>query len=205
MEGKDDFDSSYGSPVLCTHLRQYEQQAGEIYTKSMFEKVRTELNKEGLLFIKGYVDDISTRTYSIGEFRKANKEWKVVFHHQTKLAACQCQLLERLGIPCSHSYTVLKAEDVQSIPECMQLMRWLKTAKINNPPQNDDQAEKVYMSKLVRIGLVNAACKSLQYLAGNSLKAYKEAMKGIHSLTLRLQSMSLTTTEQDFERNPDVI
>ncbi|ESR41773.1 hypothetical protein CICLE_v10013892mg, partial [Citrus x clementina] len=148
MEGKDDFDSSYGSPVLCTHLRQYEQQAGEIYTKSMFEKVRTELNKEGLLFIKGYVDDISTRTYSIGEFRKANKEWKVVFHHQTKLAACQCQLLERLGIPCSHSYTVLKAEDVQSIPECMQLMRWLKTAKINNPPQNDDQAEKVYMSKL---------------------------------------------------------
>ncbi|KAK9181362.1 hypothetical protein WN944_024499 [Citrus x changshan-huyou] len=205
MEGKDDFDSSYGSPVLCTHLRQYEQQAGEIYTKSMFEKVRVELNKEGLLFIKGYVDDISTRTYSIGEFRKANKEWKVVFHHQTKLAACQCQLLERLGIPCSHSYTVLKAEDVQSIPECMQLMRWLKTAKINNPPQNDDQAEKVYMSKLVRIGSVNAACKSLQYLAGNSLKAYKEAMKGIHSLTLRLQSMSLTTTEQDFERNPDVI
>lgn len=39
MEGKDDFDSSYGSSVLCTHLRQYEQRAGEIYTKSMFEKV----------------------------------------------------------------------------------------------------------------------------------------------------------------------
>ncbi|XP_024046631.1 protein FAR1-RELATED SEQUENCE 5-like [Citrus clementina] len=205
IEGKDDFDSSYGSPILCTHLRQYEQQTGEIYMKSMFEKVRAELNKEGLLFIKGYIDDISTQTYSIEEFRKANKEWKVVFHHQTKLAACQCQLLESLGISCSHSYTVLKAEDVQSIPECMQLMRWLKIAKINNPPQNDDQTEKVYMSNLVRIGSVNAACKSLQYLTSQSLEAYKEAMEGIHSLTLRLQSMSLTTTEQDFERNPDVI
>lgn len=42
--------------------------------KSMFEKVRVELNKEGLLFIKRYVDDVHTRTYSIGEFRKANKE-----------------------------------------------------------------------------------------------------------------------------------
>ncbi|KAK9226089.1 hypothetical protein WN943_011136 [Citrus x changshan-huyou] len=177
IEGKDDFDSSYGSPILCTHLRQYEQQAGEIYMKSMFEKVRAELNKEGLLFIKGYIDDISTQTYSIGEFRKANKEWKVVFHHQTKLVACQCQLLESLGISCSHSYTVLKAEDVQSIPECMQLMRWLKIAKINNPPQNDDQTEKVYMSNLVRIGSVNAACKSLQYLTSQSLEAYKEAMK----------------------------
>lgn len=84
-------------------------------------------------------------------------------------------------------------------------MRWLKTTKINNPLQNDDQAEKVYMSKLVRISSVNAACKSLQYLAGKSLEAYKEAMKGIYSLTLQLQSMSLTTIEQDFERNPDVI
>lgn len=44
-EGKDEFDSCERHPVLITHLKMYEKQAAEKYTKAMFRLVRDELEK----------------------------------------------------------------------------------------------------------------------------------------------------------------
>ncbi len=208
LEGKDDFDSSNGKPVLITHLRQYEEQAARIYTKKIFHLVREQLDMEGLMIVKGFVSDISSRRYTISEFRKRDNEWKVVIHQASQLASCSCQLLQSKGIPCCHAFSVLKTEDIHSIPESMQVSRWMKTAKINVMPQNKGGSINNFMSTQARIGSINSACRNLNKYAANSIDAYNEAIKTIHDLTLRLEAMSLPATQSnDRQRggNPHVI
>lgn len=171
IEGKDDFDSYDGKPILTTHLLNYEEQAANLYTLAVFEEIQRELHQEGLLFLKEIVSDISTKIYCIKKFQKPDKEWRVTFHKPSQLPSCECKLLESKGIPCSHSFFVLKSEDIKFIPESMLRSWWMKQAKLNMKVPETEQPVNQYMTKQARIGSVNAACKALQILAGHSLEA----------------------------------
>ncbi|KAK9225449.1 hypothetical protein WN943_010491 [Citrus x changshan-huyou] len=129
-EGKDNFDSCEGSPVLITHLKMYERQAAETYTRAMFRLVRDELEKEGLLTAIIGGRDVMSTTYFVRHFGVSGNEVKVVITKPTNTVCCCCKLFETNGIPCSHTFVVLKAENITEIPGSMILSRWTKDAKI---------------------------------------------------------------------------
>lgn len=120
-EGKDDFDSCEGRPVLITHLKVYEQQAAEKYTRAIFRLVREEIEKEGMLTAVLCDRDIGCTTYRVRQFGVSGKHFQVVVNEMTKTLSCSCKCLETLGIPCSHCFVVMKAENITEIPPAMIL------------------------------------------------------------------------------------
>lgn len=67
-EGNDDFDSCDRHSVLITHLKLYEQQATEKYTKPMFRLVRDEIDKEMMLTTVMCCWDVMSITYLVRHF-----------------------------------------------------------------------------------------------------------------------------------------
>lgn len=124
-----------------------------MYTKNLFEEVRKKIEKERLLTVNRVISCINSKTYSFREFGKVNKEWNVEFNMVSKLANCGCQLFKSKGIPCSHTFTAFKAEDIQFIPESMQLSRWIKTIELNIRPQVTEPTVTHCISEHARIGL----------------------------------------------------
>ena len=86
----------------------YEQQAAEKFTRAMFRLVREEIDKEALLTTEMCDRDIMSTTYRVRRFGSVGKEVKVVINETSKTLSCTCKLLETIGIPCSHSFVVLK-------------------------------------------------------------------------------------------------
>lgn len=189
-EGKDDFDSFEGHPVLITHLKMYEKQVAEKYTKAMFRLVRDELDKEGMLTIVICGRDVVSTTYKVRQFGVSAREVQVVIDEATKTIYCGCKLFESIGIPCSHSFVVLKAENIIEIPRSMLLSRWTKEAKIMDHASLDTCSNRShYMTKEARVGLIFSACQTLLRYAASSVTAYNIAINDIHNLTLRLEAM----------------
>ncbi|GAY64419.1 hypothetical protein CUMW_233440 [Citrus unshiu] len=167
--------------------------AAKRHASAMFRLVREEIDKEALLTAEMCDQDIMSTTYRVRRFGSVGKEVKVVINETSKTLSCTCKLLETIGIPCSHSFVVCKAQNMTEIPSSMILSRWSKAAKIKAHTSSDISYNKShYMTELARIGQIYAACRSLLRFAGSSLAAYNVAITDIHQLTLKLQAMSHT-------------
>ncbi|KAH9803232.1 protein FAR1-RELATED SEQUENCE 5 [Citrus sinensis] len=195
-EGKDNFDSCEGSLVLITHLKMYERQAAETYTRAMFRLVRDELEKEGLLTAVIGGRDVMSTTYFVRHFGVSGNEVKVVITKPTNTVCCCCKLFETIGIPCSHTFVVLKAENITEIPGSMILSRWTKDAKIMDHGSLETCSTiSHYMTEEARVGLIFSSCRNLLRYAASSVGAYNVAITDIHNLTLRDQSWDSNNNE----------
>ncbi|XP_024039235.1 protein FAR1-RELATED SEQUENCE 5-like [Citrus clementina] len=189
-EGKDNFDSCEGSHVLITHLKMYERQAAVTYTRAMFRLVRDELEKEGLLMAIIGGRDVMSTTYFVRHFGVSGNEVKVVITKPTNTVCCRCKLFETNGIPCSHTFVVLKAENITEIPRSIILSRWTKDAKIMDHGSLETCSTIAhYMTEEARVGLIFSSCRNLLRYAASSVGAYNVAITNIHNLTLRLEAM----------------
>ncbi|KAL5834678.1 hypothetical protein ACOSQ4_014175 [Xanthoceras sorbifolium] len=102
---KDDFEKLNEHPILVTHLLQLEKHASEVYTRGIFQLVSDEIKAEMKLNIYNCVDDDS-QTYT---FKKFGRE---------------CYLYTTAAIPCSHSFSVMKALNMHHIPDTLLMSRW---------------------------------------------------------------------------------
>lgn len=99
-------------------------------------------------------------------------------------------MLQTVGIPCSHIFLVMKAENMKAIPKCIVSTKWTKDAKLEVCLQKrSENSSAAYMSMEARLGLLHAACRNLQRLAYNSDQAFHTAIAEIHSLSLRLEAL----------------
>lgn len=64
-EGKDDFDSNDGRSVLRTHMKAYEEQIGDIYTRAMFRIIREQIHKEGVLISSQVSNNDGIRVFRV--------------------------------------------------------------------------------------------------------------------------------------------
>ncbi|KAL5743874.1 hypothetical protein ACOSQ2_026990 [Xanthoceras sorbifolium] len=101
-EMKDDFDSLNEHPILVTHLVQLEKHIFEVYTRKIFELVLDEIKAEVKLSICNCVDDVDYQTYTFKNFT---------------------------DIPCSHSFSVMKALNMHHILEILLMRRWTMNAQ----------------------------------------------------------------------------
>ncbi|KDO39390.1 hypothetical protein CISIN_1g036282mg, partial [Citrus sinensis] len=97
-------------------------------------------------------------------------------------------LMQSLGIPCSHSFTVMKAENISEIPKCMILSRWTKNSKIAQS-YLQHFSSKPSMNEAARIGSLTIACRNLIHFAAKMVDGYNNAIQVIHGLTLRAQDV----------------
>ncbi|KAH9646936.1 protein FAR1-RELATED SEQUENCE [Citrus sinensis] len=188
-EAEDDHRSCHTMPVLITHLQKhYEQQAATIYTRTVFNRVLKELREDGLLYISNCMSDVGRRIYVIKKFKLEDRSWRVVFHEADSKIVCTCHLMQSLGIPCSHSFTVMKAENLSEIPKCMILPRWTKNSKIAQS-YLQHFSSKPSMNEAARIGSLTIACRNLIHFAAKTVDRYNDAIQVIHGLTLQAQDV----------------
>ncbi|KAH9744126.1 protein FAR1-RELATED SEQUENCE 5 [Citrus sinensis] len=191
VEGKDDYDSFDGRPVLTTHLKAYEGQVGDIYTRAIFRIIRDQINKEGVMITTQISNDDIVKVFHVRKYDTADKEWNVEIKGMWDSVSCSCLMIETLGSPCSHIFAVMKTENVRTIPKCIILGRWTKNAKIGVCSHNmNEKSNSTYMSIEARLGSLHAACRNLQRLAANSSEAFQIAIADLHNLSLRLEAMT---------------
>ncbi|KAL5767553.1 hypothetical protein ACOSQ2_014336 [Xanthoceras sorbifolium] len=102
---KDDVEKLNEHPILVTHLLQLEKHASEVYTRGIFQLVSDEIKAEMKLNIYNCVDDDS-QTYTFKKFGRGSKIWNTA------------------AIPCSHSFSVMKALNMHHIPDTLLMSRW---------------------------------------------------------------------------------
>ena len=117
------------APVYSTHLLGLEKHAADIYTRNVFLIVRDEIREEASLSIVNCVQYVDNYTYTFKKFGNANRIWTARFLPSVNHIHCSCKLFETAGLPCSHSFSVMKAMDMQHIPSSLILDRWTTRAK----------------------------------------------------------------------------
>ncbi|KAH9750463.1 protein FAR1-RELATED SEQUENCE 5 [Citrus sinensis] len=190
VEGKDDFDSTDGRPVLMTHMKPFESAAADVYTRPIFRLVRDQILQEGMHIAVQVSCEENYKSFTVKKWKVSDEEWRVNIQGKWDNVSCDCLMIETLGIPCSHMFAVMKVENVDSIPHSMILARWTKKAKLGLSSEVQCTLRQHYMSVDARMGSLHAACRTLQKVAAKSCEAYELAIAGIHKLSMQLEPMS---------------
>ncbi|KAH9791182.1 protein FAR1-RELATED SEQUENCE 5 [Citrus sinensis] len=190
VEGKDDFDSTDGRPVLMTHMKLFESAAADVYTRPIFRLVMDQILQEGMHIAVQVSCEENYKSFTVKKWKVSDEEWRVNIQGKWDNVSCDCLMIETLGIPCSHMFAVMKVENVDSIPHSMILARWTKKAKLGLSSEVQCTLRQHYMSVDARMGSLHAACRTLQKVAAKSCEAYELAIAGIHKLSMQLEPMS---------------
>ncbi|XP_057432175.1 protein FAR1-RELATED SEQUENCE 5-like [Lotus japonicus] len=128
-EIESDFNSSYGKIVSKTKVRDLEKSAAAQFTRGVFFKVRTLLEKVGTMIVLGFEDNMTCTNYKVTNYPAKNKLWDVSYDESTVQLTCSCYKMETHGLPCDHLIAVVVYLGFKKLPTCLVLDRLTKTAK----------------------------------------------------------------------------
>lgn len=93
--------------------------------------------------------------------------------------------MQTLGILHSHSFVIMKVENLSEIPMCMILPHWTKDAKI--PKSYLQNSSSNPSSEAVYIGSLTIACRNLICFTVKTVDGYNDGIEVIRKLTLRVR------------------
>ncbi|KAL5840025.1 hypothetical protein ACOSQ4_012633 [Xanthoceras sorbifolium] len=180
-EAKDDFETLNERPVLLTHLASYEKQAAECtlgrYSSGIYDIVhRDEL-----------------QTYTFCTWHGGNKTWDACWNETLSTLQCSCKLFESEGIPCRHTFGVLKARSISSIPPSLLITRWTMNAKAATDSEVPSDGTPDEIIKVGTFGTLSARCSKMCYFASDSTHGYEKAKMAIDSLCREIKSLKAST------------
>ncbi|KAK2661352.1 hypothetical protein Ddye_007885 [Dipteronia dyeriana] len=114
---KDDFDSINEHTILLTHLLQLEKYVAKVYTRHTFTWVRDEIKTKAKPSIVNCVDDMDNVMYTFKKFVGGDTTWIVKYTPSTNSFNYSCKMFDKLGIPCCHAFSVMKAMNQNNIPQ----------------------------------------------------------------------------------------
>jgi hypothetical protein len=114
-EKREDYESRHKCRILTTGSK-LEEHAGCIYTRNIFGKFQDELAKINQFTKKKIKKDGPPYVYQVTNCYDARDMYIVNIDFDTKIAKCECQLYEFLGILCRHILTIFQAKGVIQIP-----------------------------------------------------------------------------------------
>ncbi|KAK0591076.1 hypothetical protein LWI29_035333 [Acer saccharum] len=188
-ETQHDYQCSTTEPVYSTHLLGLEKHAGQNYTRNVFFLVRDEIREEAALSIVNCVQDVDNFTYTFKKFGIANRIWTTRFIPSVNQIHCSCKMFDTAGLPCRHSFSVMKAMDMQHIPSSLILHRWTTRAKDFSAIKYACEATPTPIMEKARYGSLSSKCNKMCYFASKSDDGFKEANGEIDKLTLRMQEL----------------
>lgn len=126
-ERKEDFESRHQSRLLDIKPKIAEH-ASSIYTRTMFGKFHEELAKINQFTKEKIEKNESQYTYKVSNCFDSRDTFTVSVDLDTKVANCDCQLFDFLGILCRHVLVIFQAKNIVEIPSDYILQRWTKDA-----------------------------------------------------------------------------
>ncbi|XP_027171783.1 protein FAR1-RELATED SEQUENCE 5-like [Coffea eugenioides] len=187
-EHKEECITSQSSPVLITHLRELEGNAASIFTRKIFFKIRDEIYAEASLRLVSVVDQDKVKLYTFTEYLHRICSWQVELDKSERTIICSCKKLESDGIPCSHAFAVMKAEDMDEIPKSCILFRWTQQAK---PAEKNIYSIQLEDSAIqaARFGALCALSNQMCFYAVKTQQGYDEARECIINSTSRFKNL----------------
>ncbi|XP_020263305.1 protein FAR1-RELATED SEQUENCE 5-like [Asparagus officinalis] len=131
-EAHEDFKSLNTKPVMLLG-HPIEIQAGEMYTRNMFDVFHTEFKGFGTEFCEELRKDGDIVEYKVCKFTDRGK-WEVVTYEQSSQIqfCCTCALFETNGVVCRHILSLMMARQMDSLPDHYILHRWTIHARHRN-------------------------------------------------------------------------
>ncbi|KAJ1377727.1 Zinc finger, CCHC-type superfamily [Sesbania bispinosa] len=100
---------------------------------------------------------------------------------------CDRRLFESCGIPCSHIFSAMKHEQIESIPASLICKRWTRLVKVDHifvvHVEEGDTSNK----DLLRSGAVGAACNRLNKVARKNPHNFVKNIESIHKLAEQME------------------
>ncbi|XP_030511637.2 protein FAR1-RELATED SEQUENCE 5-like [Rhodamnia argentea] len=124
-----EFNAREKLPTILCQTSPMLQQAGKVYTPSMFENFQAEWMKILSLVIKERNEMGLLREYVVGSFGANELEYKVISGPSNEVVNCACNHFETVGILCCHALKVLDNLDIKLIPSAYILKRWTCKAR----------------------------------------------------------------------------
>ncbi|XP_020268934.1 protein FAR1-RELATED SEQUENCE 5-like [Asparagus officinalis] len=131
-EAHEDYKSLNTKPVMLLG-HPIEIQAGEMYTRNMFDVFHTEFKGFGTEFCEELRKDEDIVEYKVCKFTDRGK-WELVTYEQSSQIqfCCTCALFETNGVVCRHILSLMMARQMDSLPDHYILHRWTIHARHRN-------------------------------------------------------------------------
>ncbi|KAK3229787.1 hypothetical protein Dsin_001668 [Dipteronia sinensis] len=98
-------------------------------------------------------------------------------------------MFKTIGIPCCHSFSVMKAMNMHHIPETVIMQRWTINAKDVSEVDSSSSAAPTNIIQIARYGALSSKCSKMCYYASMSTEGYKEANMAIDKLTIQMNGL----------------
>jgi hypothetical protein len=197
-EKREDYESRHKCRILTTGSK-LEEHAGCIYTRNIFGKFQDELAKINQFTKKKIKKDGPPYVYQVTNCYDARDMYIVNIDFDTKIAKCECQLYEFLGILCRHILTIFQAKGVIQIPSHFILQRWTKDANkgIEVCYTGGNFDGQTSTSKILRRMHAQQEAKALVDLAEDSDEIYKFIMSELSRTRMSAIAMKKSNLSVD--------
>ncbi|KAJ1381701.1 Zinc finger, CCHC-type superfamily [Sesbania bispinosa] len=182
-----DFKSTYTQPVMTTALEKYELEASNVYTRNKFFDVRKEIEKVAAINVIDKSDVGNVVTLRLKRFGSPDSENVVQLDKSNGNLLCDYRLFESCGILCSHIFTAMKHEQVESIPASLICKRWTKLAIVDHISAVYAEEGDTTKKDLMRSGAVGAACNRLNKAARRNPHNFVRNIESIHKLAEQME------------------
>ncbi|CAM8963905.1 hypothetical protein QQ045_005365 [Rhodiola kirilowii] len=178
-EIESDYDTVNTTPSLKTPSPM-EQQAANLYTKTIFMKFQEEL-VETFIYTANRIDvDGPVNKFRVVKYEHDHKAYTVSMNISEMRASCSCQMFEYSGILCRHILTVFTVTNVLTVPHHYILKRWTRNAKtcagLDEPNVDPRRAESLtarfnnICREAVKLAEEGAICVETYDVAINALR-----------------------------------
>ncbi|CAJ2665909.1 unnamed protein product [Trifolium pratense] len=126
-ERREDFESRHRLRLVDVKSK-IEEHAASIYTRTVFGKFRDELLKINQFTKKRIEKNGSQKRYRVSNDFDSRDTFIVCLDLNTKVANCDCQLFQFMGLLCRHILVIFQLKNIVEIPDMYILKRWTKDA-----------------------------------------------------------------------------
>ncbi|KAF1864300.1 hypothetical protein Lal_00029458 [Lupinus albus] len=196
---REDYESRHKHRILSTGSK-LEEHAASIYTRNIFGKFQDELGKINQFTKVKIRRDGPRNVYQVSSCYDIQDTVIVDINLDSKVAKCDCQMYEFMGILCRHILVIFQAKGVVQIPDHFILKRWTKEANKGIEAsyiENNFDAEFT-TSKIVRRMHAQQQASILVDLAEESEEMYKfiiSELSNTHKSAIIMKTSSIIVLE----------
>ncbi|PNX75333.1 protein FAR1-related sequence 5-like, partial [Trifolium pratense] len=170
---REDFESRHRLRLVVVKSK-IEEHAASIYTRNIFGKFHDEFIKIIQFRREKLEKEGSQNRYKVSNDYDSKDTFIVCVDLETKVATCECQLFQFMGLLCRHILVIFHSKNVVEIPDMYILKRWTKDANkgavfIEDGPESSSTGN----SSTLRSLHVHKQASLLPDLAAKSEKIYK--------------------------------
>lgn len=180
------------------------KQAGDLYTKTIFEEFQDEFVNSIETTIEDILHDGDTTVYTVVD-DDDTKVRKVMINNNDSLA-CSCRKFEIKGILCSQFLKVLREiKKIKELPEQYILKRWTKKARSKNVKDRyeHDIRVDVELHQTLRYKSLMAIFRAIACRASEREETYNISVTKMDELSANIESILSTKMNTQIQGNSE--